>query len=184
MGIKAQLKLILQADNIVIAESDDPKIWQAAFQAIQGADVETVLGISAGRKDRGIDWIPEEERSAILSLAGDLDVDPQDLLSACHPRMIAPYIFLNKHYWEAFKHQTAQRGRTSVSNAVLALTLLLLWGEKIHLERVALRDGVAVLRTIVARDDHASRAVDNCPWLQRASGRIALNPEKISRAIA
>lgn len=184
MVIKAKLKLILTADNVVIAESDDTEIWQAALQAIQGAAVEQVLGGEKEIPDKGIDWVPEEERAAILSLASDLAIEPQDLLSACHPRLIAPYIFPNKHYWEAFKQQTAQRGRNSVSNAVLALTLLLLWGEKIHLERVALRDGMAVLRTIVARDDHASRAVENCPWLQKSSGRIVLNPEKISRAIA
>lgn len=184
MVIKAQLKLILTADNVVIAESDDPQIWQAAFQAIQGANVDQVLGMGNAEQGEGIDWVPEEERTAILSLANDLGIEPQDLLSACHPRMIAPYIFLNRHYWEAFKHQTAERGRTAVSNAVLAITLLLLWGEKINLERVALRDGMAILRTIVARDDHASRAVENCPWLQKSSGRIVLNPEKISRATA
>ena len=96
----------------------------------------------------------------------------------------APFIFLNKRYWEEFKHQTAERGRTAVSNAVLAITLLLLWGEKINLERVALRHGMSVLKTISARDEHASRAVENGPWLQKTMGKIVLNPEKISRAIA
>jgi len=184
MVIKAQLKLILTANHVVIAESNDPMIWQAALQAIQGANVDQVLGTPGSVEDKGIDWVPEEERAAILALANDLGIQLQDLLSACHPRMIPPYIFPNKHYWEAFKHQTAERGRTAISNAVLALTLLLLWGEKIHLKRVSLRDGVAVLRTIAARDDHASRAVENCPWLQKTSGRILLNPEKISSAIA
>jgi len=184
MAIKARLRLVLTADNVVVAESDDPNIWQAAFQAIQGANIEQVLGTKPIDQDEGIDWVPEEERSAILSLAGDLGIEPQALLSACHPRMIAPYIFLNKRYWEAFKHQTAERGRTAVSNAVLAISLLLLWGEKINLERVALRDGMAVLKVIAARDEHASRAVENCPWLQKSMGKIVLNPEKISRAIA
>ncbi|MCK5586756.1 hypothetical protein KAJ02_11860 [Candidatus Bipolaricaulota bacterium] len=184
MAIKATLRLILTADDVVVAESDDARIWQAAFQAIQGANVEQVLGTSAPDQDAGIDWVPEEERAAILSLASDLGIEPQALLSACHPRMIAPYIFLNKRYWEAFKHQTAERGRTAVSNAVLAISLLLLWGEKINLERVALRDGMAVLKTISARDEHASRAVENCPWLQKTMGKIVLNPEKVSRAIA
>jgi hypothetical protein len=184
MAIKARLRLVLTADNVVVAESDDPNIWQAAFQAIQGANIEQVLGTKPIDQDEGIDWVPEEERSAILSLAGDLGIEPQALLSACHPRMIAPYIFLNKRYWEAFKHQTAERGRTAVSNAVLAISLLLLWGEKINLERVALRDGMAVLKVIAARDEHASRAVENCPWLQKTMGKIVLNPEKISRAIA
>ncbi|MCK5828614.1 hypothetical protein KAH43_08850 [Candidatus Bipolaricaulota bacterium] len=184
MAIKARLRLILTADDVVVAESDDARIWQAAFQAIQGANVEQVLGTSAPDQDAEIDWVPEEERAAILSLASDLAIEPQALLSACHPRMIAPYIFLNKRYWEAFKHQTAERGRTAVSNAVLAISLLLLWGEKINLERVALRDGMAVLKTISARDEHASRAVENCPWLQKTMGKIVLNPEKVSRAIA
>lgn len=184
MAIKARLMLVLTADNVVVAESDDPKIWQAAFQAIQGANIDHVLGTKPMDQKEDIDWVPEEERSAILALASDLAVEPQVLLSACHPRMIAPYIFLNKRYWEAFKHQTAERGRTAVSNAVLALTLLLLWGEKINLERVALRDGMSVLKAISARDEHASRAVENCPWLQKTMGKIVLNPDHISRAIA
>jgi len=184
MAIKARLKLILTADDVVVAESEDTRIWQAAFQAIQGANIDQVLGTNAPGPGKEIEWVPEEERSAILALASGLGIEPQALLSACHPRMIAPYIFLDKRYWEAFKHQTAERGRTAVSNAVLALTLLLLWGEKINLERVTLRDGMAILKAISARDEHASRAVENCPWLQKTSGRIVLNPEKISRAIA
>jgi hypothetical protein len=186
MAIKARLKLTLTADEVVVAESDDPKIWQAAFQAIQGADVQAILGhqVAPASSAPDVGWVPEEERAAILSLSEELGIEAQDLLSACHPRMIAPYVFLNRHYWEAFKHQTAERGRTAVSNAVLAMTLLLLWADKIHLERVTLRDGMAVLRAISARDDHASRAVENCSWLQKTSGRVVLNPDKISRAIA
>jgi len=184
MALKARLKLTLMADDVVVAECEDADIWQAAFRAIQGNDPQ---GLASGGplSDGGdVAWVPEEERAAILSLSEELSIEPQDLLSACHPRMIAPYIFLNKRYWESFKRQTAERGRTAVSNAVLAMTLLLLWGEKIHLERVTLRDGMAVLRAIAARDEHASRAVENCSWLQRTSGRVVLNPEKISRAIA
>ena len=184
MAIKAQLKLVLLANDVVIAESEDSVIWQAAFQAIQGADINQVLGNADSSQDEAIGWVPEEERTAILSMADELGIEAKDLLTACHPRMIAPYIFPNKHYWEAFKHQTAERGRTAVSNAVLAMTLLLLWAEKINLDRVTLRDGMAVLRAISARDDHASRAVENCSWLQKRSGRIVLDPEKISRSIA
>lgn len=184
MAIKARLKLTLMADDVVVAECEDAQIWQAAFRAIQGEGLEDLLPQDQTADTSNVSWVPEEERAAILSLSEELAIEPQDLLSACHPRMIAPYIFLNKRYWEAFKRQTAERGRTAVSNAVLAMTLLLLWGEKIHLERVTVRDGMAVLRSISARDDHASRAVENCPWLQKTSGRVVLNPEKISRAIA
>ena len=183
MALKAKLKLILTADDVTIAESDDPRIWQAAFEAIQGADIEDSLGAAGKRQELAIEWVPEEERAAIWAFASELGIEAKDVLTACHPRTIAPYIFLNKHYWEAFKHQTAERGRTAVSNAVLSLTLLLLWAEKINLERVSLRDGMAVLRAIAARDDHASRAVENCPWLQKSSGRIVINPDQYSKAV-
>lgn len=181
MVIKARLKIVLTADNVVVAESEDPEIWQAAFQAIQGAGLRGVLGETAPQDD--VPWVPDEERSAIYAMANELGIEAKDLLTACHPRMIAPYIFLNKHHWEAFRQQTAERGRTAVSNAVLALTLLLLWAEKINLERVTVRDGLAVLRVISSRDEHASRAVDNCPWLVKSSGSVRLRPEMISRAI-
>ncbi len=181
MVIKARLKLILMAEDVVIAETDDPQIWQAALQAIQG-DVSCLT--PKLDEDSTVEWVPEEERIAIKALARELDVDVQDLMSACHPRPIQPYIFLSKYHWEAFKRNTPERGRNSVSNAVLALTLLLLWAEKAHIEKITVRDGYAVLRAISARDEHASRAIENCSWLQTVGGGVHLNPEAISEAIA
>ncbi len=180
MVIKARLTLILKADDVTVAESDDPEIWQAAFEAIQAG-----LGGSPLRRSEEelAEWVPEEERVAIRSLATELGIAVKDILASCHPRTMPPYLFLNRRYWEAFKRQTPERGRHSVSNAVLAMTLLLLWAEKINLDRVALRDGMAVLRAISAGDEHASRAVDNCSWLQRSAGRIVINPDEISKAI-
>jgi len=181
MAIKARLTLILKADDVTVAESDDPEIWQAAFEAIQAG-----LGDSTFQKadDDLTEWVPEEERVAIRSLANDLDVSVKDVLASCHPRMMPPYLFLNRRYWEAFKRQTPERGRNAVSNAVLAMTLLLLWAEKINLDRVSQRDGMAVLRAISAGDEHASRAIENCSWLQRSSGRVVINPDEISKAVA
>jgi hypothetical protein len=181
MAITARLTLILKADDVTVAESEDPEIWKAAFEAIQ-----TGLGSGALRKvdEELSEWVPEEERVAIRSFAAELGVDVKDVLAACHPRTMPPYLFLNRRHWEAFKRQTPERGRNAVSNAVLAVTLLLLWAEKISLDRVSQRDGMAVLRAISASDEHASRAVDNCPWLQRSTGRVVINPDEISKAIA
>ena len=164
-----------------MAESEDPEIWKAAFEAIQ-----TGLGGGGLRKldEQLSEWVPEEERVAIRSFAAELGIEVKDVLASCHPRAIPPYLFLNRRHWEAFKRQTPERGRNSVSNAVLATTLLLLWAEKINLDRVALRDGMAVLRAISAGDEHASRAVENCPWLQRSAGRVVISPEEISKALA
>ena len=181
MAITARLKLILKADDVTVAESEDPEIWKAAFEAIQ-----TGLGGGALRKadEELSEWVPEEERVAIRSLAAELGIEVKDVLASCHPRTMPPYLFLNRHHWESFKRQTPERGRNSVSNAVLAMTLLLLWAEKINLDRVSLRDGMAVLRAISAGDEHASRAVENCTWLQRSGGRVVINPDEISKAIA
>ncbi len=181
MALKARLTLILKADDVTVAESDDPEIWQAAFEAIQAG-----LSTSPLRKaDADLaEWVPEDERVAIRSLAAELRIEVKDVLGSCHPRTMPPYLFLNRHHWEAFKRQTPERGRNSVSNAVLAVTLLLLWAEKINIDRVSLRDGMSVLRAISAHDEHASRAVDNCSWLQRSGGRIVINPDEISKAIA
>lgn len=181
MVLKARLKLVLMANDVVIAESDDTQIWQAAFQAIQG----DAAGLRPeADDDADVEWVPEEERIAIKALAKELGVEVQDLMSACHPRPIPPYIFLSKHHWEAFKRNTPERGRNAVSNAILALTLLLLWAEKAHIERITVRDGYAVLRAISTRDEHASRAIENCAWLQTSGGGVHLNPEAISEAIA
>jgi len=181
MAIKARLTLILKADDVTVAESDDPKIWKAAFEAIQAG-----LGGSALRnsEEELSEWVPEEERLAIRSFAGELGISVKDVLASCHPRMMPPYLFLNRRYWESFKRQTPERGRNAVSNAVLAMTLLLLWAERINVDRVSLRDGMDVLRAISAGDEHASRAVDNCSWLQRSTGRVVINPDEISKAIA
>jgi len=185
MVLKARLRLILMADAVVVAETEDPQIWQAAFEAIQGGIEASAFDARQARPEvDSIDWVPEEERVAIHAFADELDVQVKDVMAACHPRTIAPYIFLNKLHWEAFKRQIPERGRNSISNAVLAATLLLLWAEKINLERVSLRDAMAVLRAIAARDEHASRAVDNCPWLNRGYNRMTLNPDEISKAIA
>jgi len=181
MVIKARLMLILKADDVTVAESDDPEIWQAAFEAIQAG----LVGSTLKKQDEDlVEWVPEDERVAIRSFAAELGVDVTDVLSSCHPRTMHPYLFLNRRHWEAFKRQTPERGRNSVSNAVLAITLLLLWAEKINIDRVSLRDGMSVLRAISASDEHASRAVENCSWLQRSAGRVVINPEEISKAIA
>jgi len=60
----------------------------------------------------------------------------------------------------------------------------LLWAEKAHIEKITVRDGYAVLRAISARDEHASRAIENCSWLQTGGGGVHLNPGAISEAIA
>lgn len=182
MAVTAKLKLILMADDVIVAESEDPDAWQVALDAVRG---RAASGGAPKNSEVGelAEWVSEEERLAIRAFAQGLGVAPRDVLAACHPRAIAPYVFLSKDYWEAFKRNTPERGRNAVSNAVLAMTLLLLWGERIRLDKVSLRDAYAILRTIGARDEHASRAVENCSWLQVGFNRVRLDPGEVSKAV-
>jgi hypothetical protein len=185
MAVKANLRMILMADDVVVAESDDPQLWQAAFRAMTtGAGVGELDPVGATHLAGARDWLGEEEQLALSAFAEELGVEPAVVRAACSPRAIAPYVFPDKLHWEAFKKCTPERGRTAVSNIVLALTLLLLWAEKIRVERVTMRDGTAILRTIGARDEHPGRAVENCAWIERRMNRLVINPEEVSKAIA
>jgi hypothetical protein len=183
MALNARLRIVLMADDVVVAESDDSDIWLAALGAIRGVNTDSVPSL---RKSDLDEWVPEEDRALIRAFAKDLDIPVQDVLTACHPRAIPPYIFPSKVHWELFKRSTAERGRSAVSNIVLALTLVLLWGEKIHLQPVSLYDANAILQTISVRDEHPARAVKNCPWLvfDPKTQRVHLNANQITRAIA
>jgi len=182
MSVKAKLRLILMADDLVVAESDDPIVWQAVLRALSSASGSEEVDVAHLAVTR--DWEAEKVRLAAAALAEELQVDLPTLQAACAPKAIAPYIFLDRHHWEAFKKQTPERGRNAVSNIVLALTLLLLWAEKSGIERITIRDGGAVLKTIGARDEHPGRAVENCPWIRRWMNRLLLVPEETSKALA
>jgi hypothetical protein len=183
MAVNAKLKIVLMADDVVVAESEDSDIWLAALGAIRGVHTDSPLSL---RKSDLDEWVPEEDRALIRAFAKELDVPVQDVLTACHPRAIPPYIFPSKVHWELFKRNTAERGRSAVSNMVLALTLVLLWGEKIHLPPIGIYGANAILQTMSVRDEHPARAVKNCPWLKLdpKSGRVDLNVAHISKAIA
>jgi len=180
MSLRARLRIILMADEVVVAESEDPRLWHATLRAVSDEGGEGERHTFSGPRDGE----REAERLAVAAFAEELGVDPEAVQAACAPKAIAPYVFLDRHHFESFKRLTPERGRNAVSNIVLALTLLLLWADKMRLARVAVRDGTAVLRTIGARDDHPGRAVDNCPWIRRSMNRLVLVPEEISKAIA
>lgn len=183
MAVKAKLKIQLLANEVLIAESDDEKLWRkilAAMQVDQG---------SAGEAFRGGDeaGLPGEkgEGGALEAFAKELGVSEAVLKGACDPSMEEPYIHLDPKCWESFTKHIPPRGRGSVAPVQLAATLLCLWFRHAKLEGKPTQVGAtAVLGTIGVRGNNPSRSIKNCEWLQARGGGIQINAAKQSKAIS
>jgi hypothetical protein len=180
--IKTELKIILQAGDIIVAESIDPILWQKVLAALN-MPVENSKAINSLNEDLGVNDTELHEGGAIEKFAKELGVSVKVLKGACDPSKESPFIHLDKHHWEAFKKQTPARGPKSVSGIILASTLLLLWKEKANLGDVTVKEAQKVLSTIGLRDNHPYRGLDNCEWLQLRNKNIIINPAQISKAI-
>lgn len=181
-NIKAKLKIVLKANETVIAESSDPILWQNVLVAINTP--------SEGSTNDNLENFGQSDKGGLLSakgpvqeLAKEIGVSVEFLEGACSPSNSAPFIHLDKHHWEALKKVTPSRGPKAISPCALAATLLVLWKEKAKLGDSTIMDSQKVLETIGLRDKHASRSINNCEWLQLRKKAIFINPAQTSKAI-
>jgi hypothetical protein len=184
---KAKLSVVLKADETVVAESDDPLLWQHLLGVIQRGekfDSPKDLGASSRtpQTDNGFEGNADHGLQRFARTLG-LGVDVVE--GALTPTREAPYLHLNPHNWEAFKKAVPARGATSVSAAALAGTMLALWIREAKLDVAATQALTAqVLATIGQRDPNAHRGINNTKWLQaRAGGSFIVNPAEISKAV-
>ncbi|HVY87205.1 MAG TPA: hypothetical protein VG943_18880 [Caulobacterales bacterium] len=181
----AKLTVILKVDDIVVAESEDPILWQRLLGVIQsGGALQEPM---PGRSEAPSFQIEHEEEGdpSVARFAKALKVSVADLLGALSPSKEAPYLTLNMHNWEAFKKAVPARGIDAVSPIGLAGTALALWIKEAKLD-VAPTQALAlqVLGTINIRDPNASRGIKNTKWLMvRAGGTISINPAQVSKAL-
>ena len=179
MTVKAELSIVLKANEVVVAESNDANLWQRVLAAIQGA-------ASAAP------FIEDEVSVSVEDIGGDaidrfvkyLGATREQVVGACDPSTEAPYIHLDNHHWEDFRKNMPARGANAVNVSVLALTLLVLWRTNANLEPPTVRDAAAVRDTIAVDDKNAGRSIANCEWLQERNGVVRLNPSQTSKAIA
>ncbi len=180
-NIKAELKIVLHAGNTVIAESCDPILWQKVLAAIStpvDSSTDANLG-DIGQTDIGD---LSHAGGATGKMAKEIGVSVDVLKGACGPSASEPFIHLDKPYWEAMKKNTPERGAKAIAPLALAATLLILWKEKAKLGNSTIKDAQAVLGTLGQRDNHASRSIKNCGWLQLRQNNIIINPAKASNA--
>lgn len=183
MAVKADLKIILQANEVVVAESDDQQLWQKVLAAINSGST------NVGKPDAGSDFGSDtgddiDSGEPIAKFAKQIGITVDEAIGSCDPSLEAPYIHLDKHHWESLKKNTPKRGPNAVSATALTMTLLVLWKEIAGLEGPTMKEAKDVRETIGADDKSPARSVKNCEWLQERNSRIRLNPSQTSKAIA
>ena len=186
MSMKAKLKVILKANETVVAESEDPKLWQNVLDAINNpvAQGETKAGVLKRDDVQGVKNYDQKTGSLQVLLAKEIGITLDELIGACSPSTEAPYITLDKHYWEALKKVTPQRGRNSIAPILVASTLLILWKEKAGMGKTTISEAQKVLGTINIRDKHAKRSISSCAFLQEKGKYVNINPAITSKAIS
>lgn len=185
MTMKAKLKVILQADKTVVAESEDPQLWQAVLNSINTGKALVSPSTDDLLPNGTLEQDPQGGHSSPLAaFATEVGVSQAILRGACDPKGEAPFIHLDKHSWEALKKNTPERGSKSVSPIVLAATLLVLWKAQAGLDACIMSEARKVLATLQLKATNAARSVRNCEWLQLRAGTIVLNPAQTSKAIS
>lgn len=186
MTVTAKLKVQLSAGDVVVAESEDPRLWRRILTAIQDSSESNSEVLPGGGPGIGVE-IEEEERGSggkgVAAFASALGVKVSEAKGACDPTTEPPFVHLDPKCWEAFKKNTPARGPKAVAAAQLAGTLLCLWfksggisGRPTQAQALDVLDGIGVV------DRNASRAIKNCTWLQSRSDGIQLNPAEMTQA--
>jgi hypothetical protein len=193
-GVKAKLKVVLQADETIVAESDDAALWQRILLAINGGagrsdPLAGAPGAEAGDSDAAKVHKADEnfggESQELQRFAKWLGIAPSILQGACAPAKVSPYLTLDMHCWNAMKEQTPSRGIGSMSPMAIAGTLMALWMQSAKLGNATQAEGQKILATIGTRDSNPVRSIQSSDWLQgRAGGVIVINPARSKRAVA
>jgi hypothetical protein len=189
--MKAKLAVVLKADEVVVAESDDALLWQRVLRAINSGSAEFSedkerqrLDQSNGEEAEQESSDPRDASSPIGKLARHLGLTVSAVRGACDPSTAEPYLQLDMHNWSAVKTQLPPRGSSALSPIVVASTLLGLWFRAAGLGNPTQAQAQRVLATISVQDKNPSRGVKAAPWLQpRAGGQVVINAAQVERAI-
>lgn len=187
MSLKTDLKIKIYAGNVLVAESSNPTLWHKVLGVIQSGEAENVDSNNTNElTQKSTDSkLKEFETDPIEKLANKIGVKKSELKAACDPNEKEPFIYLDPQYWESFKKNTPARGPKAVSPIQLSGTILYLWFEIIEKgKKPSQAEAKAVLKTINVRDSNATRALNNCDWLQNRNGAIQINPARYSQALA
>jgi len=189
-SVKASLTVTLKADDVVVAEVEDPALWQQVLTAINsgsskfaGQDQPLILPANNSAFDNSASAM-SGNGAFIGQFATQLGVEVPVVVGACAPTVDGTFMHLDPHCWEVMKRQLPARGILAVAPLAVPATLLALWFAKANLGIPTQAQAKTVLGTISVNDPNASRSIENTVWLQRRSGgQIVINPAQISQAV-
>ncbi len=185
MSLKASLRVVLMANDVVIAESNDERLWRRTLEAISVGNPDAVSAVTVSEAaSRNSDSGEVTPSDSLQRFAAEIGVSRAEVEGASGPVAEPPYLHLNPRYWEALKENTPQRGPGSVAAPVLSATLLALWFRVAGLGPVRMQHVHDVLATLGLEDKNAPRAIRNCSWLVVRGQDVVLNPAEVSSAIA
>src|SRR5438105_305420 len=126
MSIKANLRILLLANDVTVAESTDAALWQLALATITGqrgvpdSSLDPMLPSVAESPTRATK--PQQSGldgngtvgTALAQFAQELRLDLATVRGACDPSTEPPYLHLDGRAWQEFKRKTPARGNNSV----------------------------------------------------------------------
>jgi hypothetical protein len=194
--LKARLAVVLKADDVVVAEAEDPLLWQRVLRAINAGTSElpdvketrnsngaaaATPNLSSPEADPNISG---EADTPLGKLARQLGLAENLVRGACDPTTSEPYMQLDMHNWSAVKTQLPPRGASALSPIVVASTLLGLWLHAAGLGNPTQAQAQRVLNSINVYDKNPTRGLRGAPWLQpRPGGQVLINAAQVQRAI-
>jgi len=195
--VRAKLSVLLKADEVVVAETEDAVLWQKVLAAINGGSelllnppnpaaashTPTPTPAAASPTPAAFAGTAMVSNEPLARFAAQIGAEVDAVEGAFSPSDVAPYLHLDSHCWEAMKDQLPERGAAAIGPIALAGTVLALWLRSSSQTAATQALAQDVLGTIGLRDPNASRTVGRVPWLQtRAGGQLLINPASISRA--
>ena len=135
MALKANLKVVLFANDVPVAEADDAALWQRTLSAITGSAERAATDLPMRNGVGNVDApLPEElpragsanGLSAIGQFAAELRLESAVVEEACEPSEEPPYMRLDERAWRDFRKKTAPSGRSSIPPIILPATLLVI----------------------------------------------------------
>jgi hypothetical protein len=189
--VRAKLKVVLQADNTIVAEVEDPALWQAVLRAINKSSQGDVAPLTLQGENEDSSGTPPHRRNhgspaddAIERMAEQLGVERSLVVGSLSPSSEAPFLHLDMHRWSDMKRQVPGRGPASVNHISLASTLLALWFRSAELGNATQAQAQAILGTVGVRDKNPARGLRSSDWLQtRPGGVVIINAAKFPEAL-
>ena len=179
-GLKAELVVKLYAGGVLVAESEDPVLWQQVMASITSSVASVTGQVAGGGVPPALD-LDGGGGDAVSKFATDLGVTREALIGALDPQDHTPFIHIDVRTWEAFRKNFAKRGATAVPKITMAATAMVLWFQHAGFGNPTQAQAQEALNAINDAEANPSRAIHNCDWLQSRQDGVTLNPAQASK---